>query len=165
MTLRVRRFLSLIIASALAALGALVAPPPGRTIEGSARVVDGDTLWIGRSKIRIRGIDAPERQQSCALDRHSYACGHTATEALRQRLEGKTIACRISGRDRYDRMLARCSLDGDDIGAWLVREGLAVSYGDYEREESAARRRKIGLWAGNFERPGDWRQRNARPGL
>jgi endonuclease YncB( thermonuclease family) len=164
MTIRVRRFLSLIIAIGFAALGIVVARPPGRMIEGPARVVDGDTLWIGRSKIRLRGIDAPERQQSCTVDRRSYACGHAATEALRQRLDEKSISCRVSGRDRYERLLARCRLDGDDIGAWLVRVGLAVSYGDYEREETTARKRKLGLWAGSFERPSAWRQRNAPSG-
>jgi endonuclease YncB( thermonuclease family) len=161
----VRRFLSLLIAGGLAVLGIVVERPPGRTIEGLARIVDGDTLWIGQSKIRLRGIDAPELRQSCTIQRQSYACGHAATEALRQHLKGNPIVCRISGRDRYERLLARCLLDGDDIGAWLVREGLAVSYGsDYEREESAARKRKAGLWAGGFERPGAWRQRNGPHG-
>ena len=33
------------------------------TIEGVPRVVDGDTLWISQSKIRLHGIDSPEMKQ------------------------------------------------------------------------------------------------------
>jgi len=48
------------------------------------------------------------------------------------------------------------------LGAWLVREGLAVGYRDYESEEAAARARRAGLWAGEFQNPGAWRQEHPR---
>jgi endonuclease YncB( thermonuclease family) len=75
-------------------------------------------------------------------------------------LSESEITCRIEGRDRYRRALATCSLDGDDIGAWLVEQGWAVGYRDYEREEARARSRSAGLWAGTFQRPVEWRREN-----
>ena len=66
------------------------------------------------------------------------------------------------GPPRYGRSLARCRVADQDLGAWLVREGLAVGYRDYEPEEAAARRRGSGLWAGEFQRPSAWRQEHTR---
>jgi endonuclease YncB( thermonuclease family) len=158
--LRFGGVISLAVAIGLAAAAIFVARPSGRLIEGRAQVIDGDTLRVGGLDIRLRGLDAPERRQSCLVDRRSYACGETARDALRNRIGAVSIQCRISGRDRYQRALARCSAGGQDLGAWLVREGLAVAYGDYEREEASARARGAGLWAGSFERPSEWRQRH-----
>lgn len=73
------------------------------------------------------------------------------------------VACRPEDRDRYDRLLARCSVGDDDLGALLVSEGLAVSSGDYWREEQAARSARLGIWAGGFDRPSDWRDDHPRP--
>jgi endonuclease YncB( thermonuclease family) len=33
--------------------------------EGPARIVDGDTLYIGKDKVRLYGVDAPEKAQTC----------------------------------------------------------------------------------------------------
>ena len=40
----------------------------------------------------------------------------------------------------------------------MVRTGMAVSYGNYAAEEAAARLSRVGVWAGNFERPRDYRR-------
>jgi len=48
------------------------------------RVIDGDTLEINSEKIRLWGIDAPERQQRCTENGQAYACGNKAREALTQ---------------------------------------------------------------------------------
>lgn len=134
--------------------------PGGRSLSGQATVVDGDTLRLGEVTIRLEGLDAPEMRQSCEREGRSYRCGVVARDALGERLREGSLVCRVVGRDRYRRSLARCSLDGDDIGAWLVREGLAVAYGAYEPEEAEARRRRSGVWAGPFQLPRVWRQQH-----
>ena len=58
--------------------------PAHADITGKARVVDGDTIRIGKTKIRLHGIDAPETKQECyRMDDSPYRCGEAATDALR----------------------------------------------------------------------------------
>ena len=153
---------SLILALALAGGAGLLLKPNGRALEGRAHVTDGDTIRLGDVRIRLKGIDAPEMKQRCSRAGRPYACGETSRQALIDLVSGETVRCRATGRDRYQRILARCTVDGSDIGTRLVEEGWAVSYGrDYEREEARARSRSAGLWAGEFARPQDWRRQHS----
>lgn len=153
---------SLVIALALAGGAGLVLKPSGRSLEGRAQVTDGDTIRIGDTRVRLKGIDAPEMEQRCACLRRTYACGETSRQALINLVSGETVRCRPAGRDRYQRILARCTVDGKDIGEQMVEQGWAVSYGrDYELQEFRAQSRSAGLWSGEFERPQDWRRRHA----
>ncbi len=153
---------SLVIALALAGGAGFVLKPSGRSLEGRAQVTDGDTIRIGETRIRLKGVDAPEMEQRCSRGGRSYACGETARRALIDLVSGETVRCRATGRDRYQRILARCTVKGDDIGARMVEEGWAVSYGrDYDAEEARVRSRSVGMWEGEFERPQDWRRENS----
>ncbi|MEE1654931.1 thermonuclease family protein [Microvirga sp. CF3062] len=150
---------SLIAALALAGGAVVVLKPNDRTLEGRAQVTDGDTIRIGEARIRLKGIDAPEMEQRCSRSGRSYACGETARRALIELVSGETARCRAAGRDRYQRILARCTVGGKDIGTHMVESGWAVSYGrDYDAEEARAQERGVGLWEGDFERPQDWRR-------
>jgi endonuclease YncB( thermonuclease family) len=150
---------SLIVALALAGGAAVVMKPNDRTLDGRAQVTDGDTIRIGEARIRLKGIDAPEMEQRCSRAGRSYACGETARRALIDLVSGENVRCRAAGRDRYRRILARCTVDGEDIGTRMVESGWAVSYGrDYDAEEARAQERGVGLWEGTFERPQDWRR-------
>ena len=136
--------------------------PAGPLVEGVPRVIDGDTFDIGRTRIRLFGIDAPEREQTCrGKDGKALPCGQQATAALLDRLGGNSVSCRQMDRDIYGRTVAVCTVDGADINDWMVRTGHAVAYRYYsldyvgaEREAKAAHR---GLWATRFEMPWDWR--------
>ena len=127
-------------------------------IAGFAEVIDGDSVRLEGRDIRIAGIDAPELRQTCFVQSGSYSCGDVARRALGDMLAGRIATCRVSGRDRYGRRLASCEAGGEDIGAALVSRGFAVAYGRYEREEAGARRQKLELWSGTFERPSEWRK-------
>lgn len=146
----------------LVLLAACAPAPP--TVMGRASVIDGDTLEIHGGRIRLWGVDAPEARQPCDdADGAAYACGRLAANRLDQRLQNKTVSCFEQDTDRYGRMVARCEADGEDIGAWLVRQGLAVRYARYAGnayliEEFVARRDKAGVWGGSFTDPEDWRR-------
>jgi endonuclease YncB( thermonuclease family) len=149
--------------AALMVLGlALAYRPVGRGVQGGSHVIDGDSLRVQGVEIRLKGVDAPEMRQVCSRAGQAYRCGEVARRALEARIGDRPLVCRIEGRDRYARSLARCRVDGQDLGAWLVREGLAVGYRDYEAEETAARGRSAGLWAGEFQRPSAWRHEHTR---
>lgn len=127
-------------------------------------VSDGDTLWVRPQRggapraVRIDGIDAPEICQT-----H----GETARAALVGRALGQAVQVSVRGRDDYGRALARVSLRGQDLGAWLVGQGHAWSYryrghnGPYAQQEGQARARRLGLFRqGRAELPREFRRRH-----
>jgi endonuclease YncB( thermonuclease family) len=131
-------------------------------ITGKAWVIDGDTVIIGRTHIRLLGIDAPESAQACTdANGNRWSCGHVATHELIQHIAGRPLRCESSGFDRYRRVLAVCALpDGSDVNAWLVRQGLALAYGHsspYRGEEAQAQAERKGTWIGTFIPPWVWR--------
>ena len=70
--------------------------------------------------------------------------------------------CRPEDIDQYDRLLATCIVDGRDLGSIMVAEGLAIASGGYATEESFARRARLGIWAGDFDAPRQWRNDHPR---
>lgn len=131
-------------------------------ITGPAKVVDGDTIKVRGTKIRLHGIDAPESAQTCLANGKSYRCGTAATLALTRRIGGKSVSCEERDRDRYGRIVAVCHVSSEDLNGWLVSEGLALAYRrystDYVSQEQAAREAKRGLWRGAFVKPWQWRK-------
>ena len=146
----------------LVLLTACAEAPP--TVAGRASVIDGDPLEIHDRRIRLWGVDAPEARQSCdAADGAAWACGRASANRLDQHLQDRTVACYEQDTDRYGRMVARCTVDGEDVGGWLVRQGLAIRYARYagnayRAEEAQARAARTGLWAGRFTEPEQWRR-------
>ncbi len=100
---------------------------------GRVRVIDGDTIDIGGSRVRMHGVDAPESAQSCLAGGERWPCGSRATRALAQRIDGRTVACEQRDLDRYGRIVAECRQDGRNLNAWLVAEGWALAYRRYSR--------------------------------
>lgn len=137
-------------------------PPP---VIGRASVIDGDTLEIHGQRIRLWGVDAPESRQTCERAGQNYRCGTEAANRLDRWIDGRTVTCRAEGRaDRYGRMVARCTVGGVEMNAWLVTQGLALDYPRYSRrvfaeQEAQARAARRGVWAGEFQMPWEWRGR------
>lgn len=134
----------------------------GETLTGPHRLIDADTIDVAGERVRLEGIDAPERGQRCrdAAGR-CYRCGKAATEALRRRVGAGAIRCEVSGRDRYGRALGTCyAADGANLQGWLVRSGHALAYRStrYVPEEDAARTAGAGMHAGAFVAPWRWRR-------
>ncbi len=130
---------------------------------GPARVIDGDTLAIGPTHLRLVGIDAPESDQSCA-DRTGapYPCGKVATQALAEFIGPDPVSCKRQGQDVYHRTLATCSVRGEDIQKWIVTKGLALAFTRYSQAyanaEAEARAAGKGVWAGAIVPPWDYRR-------
>ncbi|MBR9762690.1 MAG: thermonuclease family protein [Rhodobacteraceae bacterium] len=139
-------------------------------LSGRARVIDGDTLEIGGQVVRLLDIDAPESAQDC----HGAPCGRDSTRYLERMTARRTVHCRGDGMDAYDRLLARCDVDGADIGATMVLAGQAVAYRRYGLayvdQEKVARIEGRGLWARGTPvmpwdyRAGRWQQASAPGG-
>lgn len=136
-------------------------------IAGLGHVVDGDTLDVGQTRVRLEGIDAPEIAQTCqTASGETWNCGLAAAAMLRRLAEHKDIACDRSGMDRYQRTLATCFADGMDIDKEMVRSGLAWAFVRYSKAyvdvEAMARQQKVGVWQGPAEAPWDFRRHEWR---
>ncbi|MBN1279896.1 MAG: thermonuclease family protein [Chlorobiaceae bacterium] len=120
------------------------APDSGRVI----RVADGDTITIlhndnKQEKIRLYGIDAPEKSQPFGRKARKY------TSSL---VFGKQVLIRTMDRDRYGRNVAWVYVGEKNINAELVKAGYAWHYRKYSNDrqlqqlEEEARNARRGLW-------------------
>src|SRR5262249_32654764 len=96
-------------------------------LSGTARVIDGDTIVIGDTHIRLWGIDAPERQQTCRSKTGDvYECGRDSAAVLRELTRDRAIQCQARDRDQYGRVVAVCRTESSELTAAMVRRGWAV---------------------------------------
>ncbi|WP_143435372.1 thermonuclease family protein [Henriciella aquimarina] len=117
------------------------------TVAGVASVVDGDTIEIHGKKIRLSGYDTPERGARCGPVNVYQKAAFALSDFIGQR----TVSCAVTGTDRWDRLVATCSVGGKDLGDFIVSEGWGrdwpqYSQGRYADEEKRARATKSGLW-------------------
>jgi len=136
-------------------------------IAGRAFVIDGDTLTIEGTRIRLVDVDAPELDQHCTDGDHkSWPCGRAAANELQALIRSQLLTCRRRGIDQYHRVLAVCRLpDNTDINGWLVQNGWALLYGsngNYRREQDEAKANRHGIWSGTFISPRQWRDQHPR---
>lgn len=145
----------------LCALLLFLALPAAADPSGPIRVIDGDTFDIGGTKVRLYGVDAPEVDQLCTLDGQPWRCGVWSSQEVRARYQGKTANCDERDRDRYGRVVATCTVGGQDMGRALVRDGLVLAFRryamDYDLDEKAAAIAGRGLHAGELEAPAAYR--------
>ncbi len=139
-------------------------------ITGIAKVREGDQIQIGSTRIRLAGIDAPSVDQLCLNTKgERWTCGVAARDELTHHTDKKNWSCHALRTDRRGRIVARCTVDGEDIQKWMVRSGWALAYTrishDYEADEKAAREAKAGMWQGAFIAPWDWRVRNKKTAI
>lgn len=124
-------------------------------------VADGDTVTVldasrQQHRIRLVGIDAPERGQ---------AFGNRARQHLADRVFQREVQVEYDKRDRYGRILGKIVLDGEDINLMMVRDGMAWHYRQFQRDqrpadrtlyadaEREARAAGRGLWADAHPQP------------
>lgn len=134
-----------------------------QTQSGIAYVIDGDSLTLNGGKIRLRGIDAPETGQMCNSAKGPFDCGREARLRLRAAIGARSVVCEGWERDKYQRLLGSCRAGSLDLNREMVRTGWAVSYGDFRSEEDAARKAALGIWAGAFDQPQEWRKKENAP--
>jgi endonuclease YncB( thermonuclease family) len=134
-------------------------------------VADGDTLTLldaskATHRIRLDGIDAPERRQ---------AYGQRARQSLAALTHGREAVADCPKTDRYGRAVCRVTVNGVDVGLEQVRRGLAWHYVRYAHEqpletrlaysraEQRARSERSGLWSSPSPVP-PWDYRRAARG-
>jgi endonuclease YncB( thermonuclease family) len=107
---------------------------PGDVGCAAPLVVDGDTLRCSGRRIRLAAIDAPEKPGHCSPGRHCVEGDPIASSRhLKQLVDLRTMKCRQTDTDRYGRIVARCSVEGQDLSCAQVKGGYAVErYGSLD---------------------------------
>ena len=149
--MRIREVLGWLIAAGLLVAVVSTYLPRGEAIAGDMRVVDGDSLHVGDTEVRLFGVDAFEGRQVCSRDGNPWRCGEAAADELRKLAAGRPITCSKKDTDSYGRTVAVCSNGTADLGAEVTRAGLALAYrefsDDYVDDENEA-------FKGNISRNG-----------
>jgi endonuclease YncB( thermonuclease family) len=168
------RICSLIVSLALgvALWPGIVPSATAQDIAGTVRVIDGDSLEVAGTRVRLFAVDAPELDQTCdAPGRGSagggvWACGEWAAGQVRAAFGGQRAECAVVDIDQYGRAVARCTAGGADMGARIVAEGWAMAYRryglDYDLAEKGAAAAGRGIWSGGVEVPEAYRARVRR---
>lgn len=123
------------------------------------KISDGDTITVlsgkEQTKVRLYGIDAPEKKQDY---------GQKSRQFLASLIAGQVVEVEPKGKDRYKRTLGIIHQKGQDINAQMVKNGYAWAYVKYSKiyvdQEKTARKNKLGLWqSSNPTPPWVWRKR------
>jgi endonuclease YncB( thermonuclease family) len=129
-------------------------PAPAGTLSAGPRqvaVVDGSTLRLGETVLRLRGVLAPTRGRLCHDgEGRSYDCGAAAAEALAALVRDRPVACHLAGRDASGVVEAACEAEGTDLNRALIAAGWARASGEspsLRAAEGDARAARRGLWA------------------
>lgn len=134
------------------------------------KVTDGDTVQVldktkTRHKIRLGGIDAPERKQ---------AFGRKSTQNLSRLVAGKNVKVEFNKRDKYKRIVGKLIMNGKDVNLQQIKDGFVWHYKQYQSEQSKqdrvlyskaeveARKQKLGLWSAPAMPPWEWRRKGAQ---
>jgi len=136
---------------------------PEKDLVNVTSVIDGDTLESQGQRIRLFGIDALEKAQTCRKNGRAYKCGKEAASALSQKIGQKELLCEGKNIDRYGRIVAICYVGDVDLNQWMVAQGYALAYRQYSKlyvaDEEMAKAKKRGMWSGAFKKPWDYRQK------
>ena len=128
-----------------------------QSINGKTKIIDGDTIHIGKNKIRLYGIDAPEINQRCTIKKKKWKCGIESYLALKSIILNNKIQCEIIDVDQYKRLIGKCFVNKVYINQYMVINGWAIAYRyyslDFINDEEIAKNNKAGIWKGKFQEP------------
>lgn len=123
------------------------------------RVRDAGTLEAGLLPtdavvIKLDGIDAREADETCKKENGaSWPCGAKARAALIRFIRSRAVTCTLPQGGETKDFAARCSVVGQDLSTWLVRQGWATPQKGAEPELAkaldAAKTERLGLWQSN----------------
>lgn len=136
------------------------------TTAGEAYAIDGDTISVRNQRLRLWGIDAPEKTQPC-LDAKGqmFACGTQSQDYLAKLIQGHPLTCQVADVDQHKRPVVHCRTrdTNQDINASMVSAGMAMAYTRFTpafaQLEAKARAAKVGFWAGTWASPEEHRRR------
>jgi len=158
------RLFAAIVCLALAAAVSVSIPAPVQAkdgqVRGRATVISGDTLIVQGQRMRLYGIDAPEKGQRCQWPNKEIDCGIISRAALLDLIAPVDITCRRRQATKDGTWIASCDAEGFDVSRNMIYTGWAVvppgGPAGFSKVQKNAAARKRGLWKGTFQMPWVW---------
>ena len=151
-----------------------------------ANAIDGETLFVGGTEVKLFGIDAVESDQICQdADGADYPCGRRATQALQAIVQQDLVVClplfaigdtrvvgncEVTSQGRFEPVSPIAFMEQvrpNNLSRLMVVQGHALAigvgtrfFGAQQNEAQALRR---GIWQGSFQPPSNWRRRSRNP--
>ena len=139
-----------VLFAALLALTSVPCALAQSEISSFAFVQDDGSLKISGSLVRLYGIYIPPTDQSCYSFIRPVPCGSRASLALDFRISGAFVHCLPRATNPDGSITASCTVDKEDLSAWMLQKGWAVALPDapfeYQTLEKIAQSRGIGIW-------------------
>ena len=162
-----RKYLSL---PAFALVLAVSGVSAQEVVTGAAKVVDADIIMVEKQRVILWAVDAPERPQKCFVGDLTWDCYGAARQALGELLASGEASCTLQPGepDKFNRRYGVCTSAGKDVGAELVRLGMARAYvdqaPDYVAQEEEAKVAAVGVFqvGAKVDAPWDWRKTDPR---
>ena len=139
----------------------LTSLPTHADVTGKAKVLNGDTLQLGETVIRLSKIDAPELLQNCRTRKgRVQKCGRMAAQSLLRIVQMQDLICTEEGKSDDGFVTATCTLGPFNVNEQMVADGWAIAMegdGNYIRAQNFAKARNEGMWRSTFILPWEWR--------
>lgn len=154
-----------VVAMTLAVSGAVAQ----EVVTGAAKVVDADIIMVEKQRVILWAVDAPERPQKCFVGDLLWDCYSAARQALGELLALGEVSCTLQPGepDKFNRRYGVCTSAGRDIGAELVRLGMARAYVeqglDYVAQEEEAKAAAVGVFQPGAKVDAPWEFRKTDP--
>lgn len=155
--------------AALALLLAVSGTAAQEVVSGAAKVVDADIVMVEKQRVILWAVDAPERPQKCFVGDLLWDCYGAARQALGELIASGEASCTLTPGepDKFNRRYGVCASAGKDIGAELVRLGMARAFveqgDDYVAEEEEAKAAAIGVFQPGAKIAAPWEFRKTDP--
>jgi endonuclease YncB( thermonuclease family) len=138
------------------------------TITGPAQAIKPYAFAVGDYQVFLLGVDSVESKQTCTVTGRLWECWAAAQRQLDTILSEGDVSCdSLVVSDAPRRMIALCTVNGEDIGQRFVASGFGVTIPAettrYEDAQAEARNAHAGLWQGTFSPPSVWRSLPIRP--
>ncbi len=125
-------------------------------VSSYAFVHDDGSLRISGRTYRLYGIYVPPTERTCREFERPLKCGSRAALALDFKIGANFVRCEAKHKNDDGTISAVCTVNGEDLAAYLLERGWAVALPDapfeYQTLEKIARHKNIGIWGIPLER-------------
>lgn len=158
------------LAGAIVLPAALLFPAAAQavTVSGMAEVTKPYTFTLGDYEVFLLGVDSVEIKQTCNVAGRIWDCWAAAQRQLETILSEGEVTCEsVIEASSPKRMIALCTVSGQDVGQRFVESGFGLTVPAettrYNDAQTDARIAGVGLWQGTFTNPSVWRDLPIRP--